>query len=459
MGLLHMSTLISAEPFDDTDVAAPLWRDAVVGASVAAMAAAAGLGTHYEVGAAPWLSITAAGLTAVALWGAHRQFGQQRVIDTPAPPKRKVKRPAPAEAPATAETADKMDKQELSTFTPRGALPVLPGHIAAPILAAAAATQRPVNAAPIERPIPPALPQVSIDPEAQFLHLQGLVRQLATDVPGARPATPDPDAARAVTPQVGGAIPAPSSKAAPATAASPLANRLAEAVAAERMDVLLEPIQLLAEAKTRHFEVSVRFRDHDGEVLAPDDVSQVARATGLSTSIDALKLPRVAKVVQRIMSRGGSPSDVLTALAGASLADHHFMEAFAGAFQDGVPEPLVLSFPQADVRAFARVHWSALSALGDMGVRFALNDVSDLDMDFELLRARSFLFAKLDAAVFLNGLPCGGTVIRCYRRPHRHRRRTWQDCSPWRALRAGPTVRRRASGQIGYSEVSRLRSV
>ena len=45
------------------------------------------------------------------------------------------------------------------------------------------------------------------------------------------------------------------------------------------------------------------------------------------------------------------------------------------------------------------------------GIRFAITDVVDLDMDFDLLAPRGFAFAKIDAAVFLGGLPLGTTTI------------------------------------------------
>ncbi len=48
---------------------------------------------------------------------------------------------------------------------------------------------------------------------------------------------------------------------------NPQLARIAEAVAAERIEVLLEPIQALAEGRTRHFEVSVRLLTADGAAL------------------------------------------------------------------------------------------------------------------------------------------------------------------------------------------------
>jgi cyclic-di-GMP phosphodiesterase, flagellum assembly factor TipF len=47
----------------------------------------------------------------------------------------------------------------------------------------------------------------------------------------------------------------------------------------------------------------------------------------------------------------------------------------------------------------------------DLGFRFALEDVSDLDMDFEALTAAGFAFAKFDARIFLEGLPAQGGLI------------------------------------------------
>ena len=43
-----------------------------------------------------------------------------------------------------------------------------------------------------------------------------------------------------------------------------------------------------------------------------------------------------------------------------------------------------------------------------MGFRFALEEVTDLDMDFAALKEMGFAFVELDAPVFLDGLPAAG---------------------------------------------------
>jgi cyclic-di-GMP phosphodiesterase TipF (flagellum assembly factor) len=44
----------------------------------------------------------------------------------------------------------------------------------------------------------------------------------------------------------------------------------------------------------------------------------------------------------------------------------------------------------------------------DLGFRFALQAVTDLDMDFDSLKTKGFSFVKLDADVFLEGMPAPG---------------------------------------------------
>jgi cyclic-di-GMP phosphodiesterase TipF (flagellum assembly factor) len=69
---------------------------------------------------------------------------------------------------------------------------------------------------------------------------------------------------------------------------------------------------------------------------------------------------------------------------------------------------LVLSFAQSEVRAFTPGHAQALRAMVSAGLRFALEEVTDLDMDFEALKGMGFEFVKLDAPVFLEGLSAAG---------------------------------------------------
>lgn len=189
---------------------------------------------------------------------------------------------------------------------------------------------------------------------------------------------------------------------------NPQLARIAEAVAAERMEVLLEPIQALAEGRTRHFEVSVRLLTADGAALEQSEFARAAQGSGLMPRIDAERMIRAARVARRLGERGRQGS-VLSAIAGESLADAEFLGTASANPGDGRMH-LVLSFAQSEVRNFTTGHAEALGQLAKAGFRFALEEVTDLDMDFGGLQAMGFDFVKLDAPVFLEGLAAPGGV-------------------------------------------------
>jgi cyclic-di-GMP phosphodiesterase TipF (flagellum assembly factor) len=105
----------------------------------------------------------------------------------------------------------------------------------------------------------------------------------------------------------------------------------------------------------------------------------------------------------------GKSGAVFTGLAGESLGDDDFLAKLSeiSGERAAIIDQLVVSLAQEDVRAFAPAHWALVRDLCSAGFRFALEHVTDLDMDFDMLRAAGVQYVKLDAEVFLSGLPAG----------------------------------------------------
>ena len=188
---------------------------------------------------------------------------------------------------------------------------------------------------------------------------------------------------------------------------NPHVARVAEALAAERMEVMLEPIHALAEGRARHFEVSLRLLTADGTVLEQADFARLTQGSGLMPQIDCVRLVRAARVAKKLGDRGRQGS-VLTTITVDSLADEAFLDTAAAEPGNGAMR-LVLSFTQNEVRAFSPGHMQALAAMTAGGFSYALDQVGDLDMDFGALKAMGFAFVKLDAPVFLDGLSLPAT--------------------------------------------------
>jgi EAL domain-containing protein (putative c-di-GMP-specific phosphodiesterase class I) len=65
----------------------------------------------------------------------------------------------------------------------------------------------------------------------------------------------------------------------------------------------------------------------------------------------------------------------------------------------------VLSFTQDDVRRFTAIEQATIQSFSALGIRFAVAEVTDLDMNFAAMSRAGFSFATIPAAILLAGLP------------------------------------------------------
>ncbi|MEQ1649669.1 MAG: EAL domain-containing protein [Hyphomicrobiaceae bacterium] len=280
------------------------------------------------------------------------------------------------------------------------------------------------NAAPQPTHAPTAVGDTSTtaDEQSRIANLQALITELARTVPGPRATTPDPDAHQYQTQRqtiapsgvidnqytaLTVAADAMRSTIAPQKS---LLDDIADSLAANRVATYLQPIQLLGQQQPLHYELSIRLRDADGRELPHDEVKEEARRQGLLPLIDAAILPRAARIANHLHSRGRR-SDILSPINAISITDAEFQSDLDLALAAAPASTIVLTFSQTDVRHFVPAHWSALAAMANLGCRFAIEDVYDLDLDFETLKDHGFDFIKLDAEVLLAGLPSPSGLI------------------------------------------------
>jgi cyclic-di-GMP phosphodiesterase TipF (flagellum assembly factor) len=185
---------------------------------------------------------------------------------------------------------------------------------------------------------------------------------------------------------------------------------VADALARERVDVFLEPIIGLVDDSARHFEVSVRLRGADDRPLDVSDFTSSPHAAELLPLLDGVRVRHSAGIALKL-ERSGRDGSVFSEVAGPSLKSDRFVQGVAARQAQGIADRIVLTFVQNEVRGLGPAQFAALAGLRDLGFRFALQAVADLDMDFEALQVAGFEFVKLDADVFLDGLPLlGGRV-------------------------------------------------
>ena len=194
------------------------------------------------------------------------------------------------------------------------------------------------------------------------------------------------------------------------TAAEIRIAAVAEALAAERANVFLQPILVLKEENARHFEVSVRLRGRDGQVMERQHIAHQIRGAGLLPLLDAIGVRHSAGFALKLERRGRDGA-VFSQVAGESLESADFVGDIAARQAQGIADRLILSFDQDEIGALGAAQMAALARLNELGFRFAIERLSHLDMDFEALSTVGFAFVKLDADVFSQGLALSGTTV------------------------------------------------
>jgi cyclic-di-GMP phosphodiesterase TipF (flagellum assembly factor) len=249
---------------------------------------------------------------------------------------------------------------------------------------------------------------------AEVKVLQSLVERLYS----ARSVAPQPEvAASPAAPS--SAVPAkPATTAAPATNGAaagggsmpmpPVAEGLGEqeildlvreGLRANAVELALQPIVSLPQRKRRFFECFSRVRTHDGGVIVPEQYLEVAERHGLVTAIDNLLLFRCIQTLRRIRKSNANVGFFLN-ISPNTLADRGFFRDFIQLMAQNIElaPALVFEFPQ---RALAQADdslWRDLERLAQMGFRFSIDQVTDLDLDAAALSGRHFRFLKLEAA-------------------------------------------------------------
>jgi cyclic-di-GMP phosphodiesterase TipF (flagellum assembly factor) len=183
-------------------------------------------------------------------------------------------------------------------------------------------------------------------------------------------------------------------------------SALGEAINANRVDVVLDPILGLADAKAHHHELVVYLRDPRGAVLPGSLRDPALLKTGLTPLLDSTRVRRAAEVATSLAKRGHKGS-IFVATSAESLDSNQFLDAFADAYRDRqeLAGQLVLFFSQSEFLALSGPQRGALTDMRDLGFRFGLESVSDLNFDFAALSDAGFAFLKLSVDAFRKGLP------------------------------------------------------
>ncbi|HEX5262847.1 MAG TPA: EAL domain-containing protein [Phenylobacterium sp.] len=184
-----------------------------------------------------------------------------------------------------------------------------------------------------------------------------------------------------------------------------LLDTVREALTENRVDLYLQPIVALPQRRTQFYESFSRLRDETGRVMMPAEYLAVAEPGGLVTAIDNLLLFRCVQIVRRL-AKQDRKIGIFCNISMASLADETFFPQFLDLLTANrdLAGALIFEIGQAAFDARGSVEARNMGKLADLGFRFSLDKVIDLDLDFQDLSRSDVKFVKIAAQLLLEEL-------------------------------------------------------
>jgi cyclic-di-GMP phosphodiesterase TipF (flagellum assembly factor) len=184
-----------------------------------------------------------------------------------------------------------------------------------------------------------------------------------------------------------------------------LLETVRDALAHNRVDLYLQPVVSLPQRRIVFYESFSRLRDQTGRVMMPAEYLSVAEPEGLVSAIDNLLLFRCVQIVRRL-AKSDRKVGIFCNISLASLGDDVFFPQFLDFLSKNkdLAGALIFELGQNAFSERGSVEARNMAKLADLGFRFSLDKVKDLDLDFADLSRADVKFLKISADVLLDQL-------------------------------------------------------
>ena len=184
-----------------------------------------------------------------------------------------------------------------------------------------------------------------------------------------------------------------------------LLETVREALSDNRVDLYFQPVVSLPQRRTVFYESFSRLRDATGRVLMPAEYLSVAEPEGLVSAIDNLLLFRCVQIVRRL-AKNDRKVGIFCNVSLGSLSDEVFFPQFLEFLNQNkdMAGGLIFELGQAAFEQRGSVEARNMAKLADLGFRFSLDKVTDLDLDFQDLARSDVKFIRIGAETLLNQL-------------------------------------------------------
>ncbi len=202
------------------------------------------------------------------------------------------------------------------------------------------------------------------------------------------------------------AEPAPDS---PMRMLDPMLEAVREALNQSRVDLHLQPIVALPNRRIAFYEGFSRLRDESGRIIMPAEFLGAAEEAGLVSFIDNMLLLRCVQIVRKL-SQKDRKIGIFCNVSINSLRDETFFPQFYEFLRQNsdLEGSLIFELGQSAFEARTSVEARNMSRLLDLGFRFSIDKVKNIEVDLADLERSGVRFFKVDASLLLHEIVDGG---------------------------------------------------
>lgn len=178
-----------------------------------------------------------------------------------------------------------------------------------------------------------------------------------------------------------------------------------EALAANRVDLYLQPVVTLPQRRTAFYESYTRLRDATGRVLAPSAFMAAAEEAGLMAEVDNLLLFRCVQIVRRLTGQDRKVA-IFCNVSLNSLSDETFFPEFLDFIRQNkdLSGSLIFEISQQAFEERDAIAARNMARMADFGFRFSIDQIAHVELDLTEMERAGVRFAKIGGARLLDAI-------------------------------------------------------
>lgn len=177
------------------------------------------------------------------------------------------------------------------------------------------------------------------------------------------------------------------------------------ALAANRVDLYLQPVVTLPQRRTAFYESYTRLRDATGRILAPSAFMAAAEEAGLMAEVDNLLLFRCVQIVRRLTGQDRKVA-IFCNVSLNSLSDETFFPEFLDFIRQNkdLSSSLIFEISQQAFEERDAIAARNMARMADFGFRFSIDQIAHVELDLTEMERAGVRFAKIGGRRLLDAI-------------------------------------------------------